>query len=265
MQLQNRSSHVIINSWMIIFLLFTGKAFAESVSFASFVNSAYQKTVVSQLFHEYEKNNPGTKVELAFFQDAEFKQKLGGWLSSPTKVYDLIAWQGGERLYRYVRQGQVAPISEFIPRDVMRDAFTQGSLGAVTYQGEMYALPMSYYQWGIFYRKSIFAKAGLTPPRNWQEFIRVCNALKQQGITPLALGNSGKWPASAWFDYLDLRINGLEFHNQLLQGQHSFWIPVCRMFSHTGRSWWTMASLLSTPPRLTGTSRCHLSITPTQQ
>ncbi|MCG7586536.1 ABC transporter substrate-binding protein, partial [Photobacterium sp. OFAV2-7] len=76
--------------------------------------------------------------------------------------------------------------------------------------------------WGIYYRKSIFSKYGLQPPKTWDDLLRVGTQLKRNNITPFALGNSGKWPAAAWFDYLNLRINGLAFHRELLQGKHSF-------------------------------------------
>ena len=33
---------------------------------------------------------------------------------------------------------------------------------------------------------------------------------------------STPWVASGWFDYLNLRINGAEFHRDLLAGKHSF-------------------------------------------
>ena len=33
---------------------------------------------------------------------------------------------------------------------------------------------------------------------------------------------STPWVASGWFDYLNLRINGAQFHRELLAGKHSF-------------------------------------------
>jgi multiple sugar transport system substrate-binding protein len=44
--------------------------------------------------------------------------------------------------------------------------------------------------------------------------------LRHVGDTP--------WVASAWFDYLDIRINGAQFHRDLLAGKHSFTDPRVR-------------------------------------
>jgi multiple sugar transport system substrate-binding protein len=49
-----------------------------------------------------------------------------------------------------------------------------------------------------------------------------CDNLAQNGITPIVLGSKFKWTLSAWFDYLNLRINGLEFHLALTQGKVSY-------------------------------------------
>ncbi len=218
--------------WALVFLLLTGRSLAATIEVVA-INTGNQKTVASALFRAYQDKNPGVQINLTSLSDSEFKEQLPKWLASSSTKYHLVFWQGGNRLFRFVNQGQVAPISKAIPEGEIAAAFTPGSLGAVTLDDQIYAVPTSYYQWGIYYRKSIFRNAGLTPPSNWQEFIEVGQALSRQGITPIALGNSGKWPASAWFDYLNLRINGLEFHKALLQGEHSFNDPkVTQVFAH---------------------------------
>ena len=46
--------------------------------------------------------------------------------------------------------------------------------------------------------------------------------MKKAGITPIGLGAKEHWPAAAWFDYINLRTNGLDFHLKLLNGEISF-------------------------------------------
>ncbi|MFT2110653.1 ABC transporter substrate-binding protein [Marinomonas sp. 2405UD68-3] len=200
------------------------------------INSGTQKTVASALFRQYEASNPDVKINLITLPDGEFKTNLPNWLSSSQSEYDLIFWHGGNRLFSFVKEDQIAPLSQLMDTNTVKNSFTKGSLGAITLNDEIYAVPTSYYQWGMYYRKSTFSENGIQPPKTWDDFIQAGNKLKQNGITPLALGNSGKWPASAWFDYLDLRINGLEFHTELLQGKHSFNDPrVKKVFSHWKR------------------------------
>lgn len=39
---------------------------------------------------------------------------------------------------------------------------------------------------------------------------------------PIVIGTEEDWPVAGWFDYINLRTNGLEFHQDLLQGKISY-------------------------------------------
>ncbi len=72
----------------------------------------------------------------------------------------------------------------------------------------------------MFYRKNLFKKVGITAePTTWAEFLDDCKKLKAAGITPIAVGGRDAWTLAGWFDYLDLRLNGNAFHQQLMAGQ----------------------------------------------
>ncbi len=55
---------------------------------------------------------------------------------------------------------------------------------------------------GIFYDKDSFAKAGVSEPKDWDEFLDVCQKLKDAGVAPMALD-------SAYADFM--------FYHQLLR------------------------------------------------
>ena len=69
------------------------------------------------------------------------------------------------------------------------------ALIAGTYRGDskVYSLPFASQTLGLFINKDVFAKAGLTPPTTWDEFITVSKALKEKGIIPLANGLGTSW------------------------------------------------------------------------
>lgn len=68
-----------------------------------------------------------------------------------------------------------------------------GAKGVSTYNGKVYALPMSQNVIGVIYNKDLFAQVGATVPTNWDEFLAVCQKFKDAGITPLALGIKDQW------------------------------------------------------------------------
>jgi len=74
----------------------------------------------------------------------------------------------------------------------------------------------------VYYRVSIFEELGLEEPETWDEFIQVNETLKENGYTPIAIGTKYRWTAAAWFDYLNMRINGPQFHIDLMLGKESY-------------------------------------------
>jgi len=46
--------------------------------------------------------------------------------------------------------------------------------------------------------------------------------LKKNGVAPIAIGTKYLWTAAGWFDFLNLRINGYDFHMALMDGEVSY-------------------------------------------
>lgn len=47
---------------------------------------------------------------------------------------------------------------------------------------------------GVFYNKHLFQENGWTEPQSWDEFIELCDKIKEKGISPLSAGGADKWP-----------------------------------------------------------------------
>ncbi|WP_077342764.1 ABC transporter substrate-binding protein [Pseudocolwellia agarivorans] len=193
----------------------------ETLNIAVLLTSGQQRSIISSSLSQFSKENPDVDIKLIIYPDKEFKVELKKWLDSGEGP-DVINWQAGERLYQYVRKNKIKSVDSIWKKYQLSDKFSQGSVSAVTLENKVYGIPISYYQWGFYYRKSTFKKFNLSPPNTWDEFLEICRVLKNNNITPITLGNKNKWPSSAWFDYFDLRINGLDFHSKLLRGEISF-------------------------------------------
>ncbi|SAK77756.1 extracellular solute-binding protein [Caballeronia temeraria] len=73
-----------------------------------------------------------------------------------------------------------------------------------------------YHSWGLFYRKYLFQTVGISEePKTWDQLMDTCKKLKAAGITPFSVGGRDAWTLAGWFDYLDLRLNGNAFRQQL--------------------------------------------------
>ena len=95
----------------------------------------------------------------------------------------------------------------------------------MTIDGKKWGVPYTYYQWGIYYRADIFKEQGITPPKTWDELVAASAKLQAAGITPFAIGTKALWPTGGWFDYMNLRVNGYEFHMDLTAGKIPYTDP----------------------------------------
>ncbi|MGD7788890.1 ABC transporter substrate-binding protein [Propionibacteriaceae bacterium Y1700] len=153
----------------------------------------------------------------------QLRAQLSTYLSS-AEPPDIVAWYAGAVARDYADKGLLMDLSELWTGDGPCANNSEALKTLCTDEsGKQIFVPTSYYWWSIFYFKSSFEKWGVAPPTTWDEFIKLCDTLKDKGVSPLAQGiGSTPWMASGWFDYLNLRINGAQFHRELLAGQHAF-------------------------------------------
>ncbi|WDE08503.1 carbohydrate ABC transporter substrate-binding protein [Thalassomonas viridans] len=181
-----------------------------------------QRAAYHEVFHIFSQKT-GIKVRMVAKSDTDYKHILPIWLLGGKDTPDVLHWQASQRLFFYAEKDVIRPLTRLWHEENMDRHFAH-TKSSVTYNKEVYAVPVSYYHWGLLYKKSLIKKYGGVP-KDWQAFIALCEKMKNAGITPIAIGTKNSWPAAAWFDYLNLRINGLEFHQQLLNGKISFYHP----------------------------------------
>lgn len=201
-----------------LFLAASQALAAETVRVGMLFVGAEQRAALNRIKVKFEKAHPGVRVFYVFLHDREYKAEVRTWLASGDGP-EVLAWQAGERLHDLARRGLLAPLGDLWRDQGWDSAFTPGMRSALRHAGEDYALPVSHYHWGIYFRKSLLKRLGITPPRNWAELLEAGSALRRAGITPFALGSRDAWTVAAWFDYLDLRINGYQYHRDLLDGR----------------------------------------------
>jgi multiple sugar transport system substrate-binding protein len=99
------------------------------------------------------------------------------------------------------------------------DALKSASTGT---DGKQYFIPFYYYPWAFFYRKSVFDKNGYQPAKTWDELVALSKQMQKDNLTPIAFADKDGWPAMGTFDYLNMRINGYDFHINLMGGKESW-------------------------------------------
>ena len=200
-----------------------GSADASTLSVNIAFKGASQRAVWQSVIDSFEKAHPGIDVKVSFIDEEAYKVQLPGWLTTVSP--DVVNWHDGERMAYYAKRGLFDDLTGDWKKNDW-DAMYASTKEASSYKGKQYAAPTFYYSWGLFYRKDLFQKAGITgEPKSWDQFMDACKKLKAAGITPIAVGGRDAWTLAGWFDYLDLRLNGNAFHQQLMAGDIAYTDP----------------------------------------
>lgn len=174
------------------------------------------KAAFAQLAKGFEAENPDVKVEITTFDHEGYKTAIRNFLTADSP--DLANWYAGNRMAPFVNSGQFQDVSDVWDKNGLKQALGS-ALKSMTIDGKQWGVPYTYYQWGIYYNKDAYKKAGVEVPSTWDGFVENCKKFKAAGIDCLTTGTKALWPAAGIFDYLDLRTNGYEFHMQLTGGE----------------------------------------------
>src|SRR4051794_29070772 len=197
------------------------RSVAGSVSFGSNASDPVPKKAYAAVFKQFTKKT-GTKVAVNTVDHNTFQEQINSYLQG--RPQDVFTWFAGYRMQFFAQKGLLTPIddvwAELKPH--FSPAMQAASKGL---DGHYYFVPIYNYPWAVFYRKSVFKQHGYTIPKNWDQFIALAKKMKADGLTPIAFTDKDGWPAMGTFDILNMRINGYQYHVNLMAGKESWDSP----------------------------------------
>ncbi|GAA0899754.1 ABC transporter substrate-binding protein [Virgisporangium aurantiacum] len=166
---------------------------------------------------DFQSKNSGITVKLNEIDHNSFQENINNYLQGNPD--DVFSWFAGYRMQFFARRKLIGDVSDVWPLEGVSDAFKTASTGE---DGKQYFVPQSYYPWAVFYRKSLFAERNYAIPKTLDELYALADKMKKDGLTPFAFADKDGWPAMGTFDILNMRINGYQFHIDLMAGKKSW-------------------------------------------
>ncbi|MCK8072815.1 extracellular solute-binding protein [Vibrio crassostreae] len=191
-------------------------SFAGTLVINSDASDPAPKEAWGEIINRFEKENPDITVKYNLYDHESYKTTIRNWLV--TSPPDVVFWYAGNRMKAFVDRGLFEDVSDIWADNNMKQDFAAAA-PAMTVQGKQFGVPYTYYQWGIYYRKDIFEQYGIAEPKTWDDLKSASAILKENGVAPFAIGTKYLWTAAGWFDYINMRTNGLDFHIQLMEGK----------------------------------------------
>jgi raffinose/stachyose/melibiose transport system substrate-binding protein len=158
--------------------------------------------VFQGLIKSYEKANPNVTITYVPIQNEQYDTKIQSALQGH-KEPDIFFQRGGGFMATQAKSGQLANLTPYIKNWIGE----LGGSGQAWQTGStQYGVPYDLHTVGFWYRKDLFAKAGITTaPTTLQDLEGDITKLKAAGVAPIAVGSKDQWPDAFYYDFFAVR------------------------------------------------------------
>jgi raffinose/stachyose/melibiose transport system substrate-binding protein len=175
---------------------------------------------IMDLAAQYKKTNPNFELDVESISDRPaYLQKikilassneLPDWFDAdPEPFFDVIA-----------KKGLVQNIDDVYKETGVADKFYKVSTDYPRLDdGSLYLMTWNANAEYFWYNKQMFEQAGVTPPKTFDEFLKVCETLKSKGMTPVSIHGKDFWPLLRYIAFIPFRMEGNDFLDKLRKGE----------------------------------------------
>ena len=168
------------------------------------------RATMEAMIARFQERHPGLSIETTVIDREEYKTQIRNFLTANPPNVNI--WYAANRMCPYVKAGLVEDVSDLWNEPEIANNLAS-TKRAMTIDGK---------QWGVYYRKDIYEKLGLEEPSDWAAFKENCRKIVDSGRACFTIATKFLWTADGWFDYLNMRTNGFDFHMRLAAGEESW-------------------------------------------
>ncbi|MEU3783043.1 extracellular solute-binding protein [Streptomyces sp900129855] len=190
----------------------------KTVSLGSNQSDAVPKKAYGEIYTAFTKQS-GITVDVNTKDHNTFQEQINSYLQGTPD--DVFNWFAGYRMQFFAKKGLASPIDDVWEKiggnfPVAMQKLSKGE------DGKYYFVPLTTSLWAVFYRKSVFKQYGYEVPTTWDQFLALCKQMQKDKLVPIAFGDKDAWPAMGTFDQINFRLNGYDFHVELMAGKASW-------------------------------------------
>ena len=195
-----------------------GAAASGVVTFGNKQADPVPKAAIEAVAKAFQDANAGLTVKMNTVAHTTFQENINNYLQGSPD--DAFGWFAGYRARFFASKNLVGDLSDVyngiqgIPEGLKKACSTE--------DGKQIVIPATYYPWVVLYRKSVWQENGYTVPKTIDEFKALGDKMKGKGLAPLAFADKDGWEAMGTFDILNLRVNGYDYHINLMAGKEDW-------------------------------------------
>lgn len=165
----------------------------KEITLSIALNQTWNKPNFEPMLKKYSELNPNIKFDIQIIPDGQFDELLNAKIRTG-EAPDLVHYGMTQLFQKY------DVTNSLVPLDDQPWVANLVNPSAVTIDGKIYAAPSNSVGGtsGVVYNKQIFEKYGIEIPKTYNDFLAVCEKLKNEGVTPILLQGKDAWTIGMW-------------------------------------------------------------------
>ncbi len=208
--------------WSVIPASSVGAAASGKLEIFSWWTAGGEAEGLAGMFSVYKKLYPGVEIvnaTVAGGAGTNAKAVLATRLTGGDPP-DSFQVHAGLEVQKYDPAKYLEPLDALFKSEGWEKVFPAGLLTLLRYQAHYWSVPVNIHRANVmWYSKKVFADNYLTPPKTFDEFFKVADALKARGIVPFVLGDKEGWEAGHAFEAVLIGTLGANGYRGLWTGK----------------------------------------------
>lgn len=183
-------------------------------------------TAMEQIADEYAADHPGFSLNLITTPDRPSYIQKYETLAAAGQLPELFDTDATPFAQKLADTGQMVDAEELLTDLGLYDDYLPAALNYQRFDdGSLYMIPFEFQLEFFWYNTALFEQAGIDVPATLDDFPAMCEALRAEGITPIALDGQDLWPLERYMAYYPFRMAGPEYVQALKKGEAKFADP----------------------------------------
>ena len=174
------------------------------------------RATMEDMIARFGEMHPDLNIETTIIDREAYKTQIRNFLTANSP--DVATWYAANRMTPYVSAGLFDDVSDLWAEEDIATNLAS-TKGAMTIDGKQWVVPYTDYQGVVDYREDICNELGVEAPTTWEQEKTNRQAILDSGRKCYTIGSKFLWTAGGWFDYLNMRTNGFDFHMELARGE----------------------------------------------
>jgi raffinose/stachyose/melibiose transport system substrate-binding protein len=182
--------------------------------------------IMKKIADDYAKDHPGFSLNLITTPDRpSYIQKLET-LAAANKLPELFDTDATPFAQQLAKQGKMVDAEKLLKSLDVYDDYRPSALDYQRFDdGSLHMIPFQFELEFIWYNKALLQKAGVSIPKSLDDIPAMCTALREAGITPIAIDGQDQWPLERYVAYQPFREAGPDYIQKLKKGEAKFTDP----------------------------------------